>query len=75
MPTPSYSAAPSIGELEAGYPMYCKALRILLREGKSIEQIRRSVCWQRLETLHQCLPRHYKEPQQLYLHLKRELQA
>ena len=63
----------TIGQLEASYPLYCKALRILIREQKTMRQIQRSVCWHRLEQLHQCLPRHYKDPQLLYLHLKREL--
>ena len=66
---------PTIGELEAGYPLYCKALRILIREEKTIKQIQRSVCWHRLEKLHHCLPRHYKDPNQLYLHLKQEIRA
>jgi hypothetical protein len=63
----------TIGELEAHYHLYCKALRILVRERKTLNQIQRSVCWDRLLTLYRCLPRHYKDPQQLYLHLKREL--
>jgi hypothetical protein len=63
----------TIGELESNYPLYCKALRILIREAKTINQIQRSVCWHRLTTLHQCLPRQYKDPQQLYFHLKREI--
>ncbi len=67
------NTAPTIGQLEASYPLYCKALRILIREQKTIRQIQRSVCWHHLEKLHQCLPRQYKDPNQLYLHLKREL--
>ena len=55
--------------------MYGKALRVLIREEKTIKQIQRSVCWHRLEKLHHCLPRHYKDPNQLYLHLKREIRA
>jgi hypothetical protein len=65
----------TIGELEASYPLYCKALRILIREEKTIKQIQRSVCWHRLEKLHHCLPRQYKDPHQLYFHLKREFTA
>mgnify|MGYP005688192379 CR=1 FL=1 len=29
----------TIGELEAGYPMYCKALRRLLQQGKTVQDI------------------------------------
>ena len=40
----------TIGELEAGYPMYCKALRRLLQQGKTVQDIERTVCWGHLET-------------------------
>ena len=71
----TFTAALTIGELEASFPLYCKALRILIREEKSIEQIQRSVCWHRLEKLLHCLPKHYKDPNHLYFHLKREISA
>jgi hypothetical protein len=62
----------SVGELEDQYPLYCKAMRILVRDGVTINKARRTVCWQKLEILHNCLPRQYREPEQLYLHLKRD---
>ena len=62
----------SVGELEAQYPLYCKAMRILVCDGVTINKARRTVCWQKLEILHNCLPRQYREPEQLYLHLKRD---
>lgn len=65
----------SIGALEASYPLYCKAMRILIRDGKSLEQIQRSLCWYRLSSLHHCLPRSYRDPELMYLHLKREICA
>ena len=71
----TFTSKLTIGELEAHYHLYCKALRILVREQKTLNQIQRSVCWDRLLTLYRCLPRQYKDPQQLYLHLKRELAA
>ncbi|QVL51817.1 MAG: DUF3136 domain-containing protein [Cyanobium sp. M30B3] len=72
--SPAVSApALTIGQLEASFPLYCKALRILIRERKSLQQIQRSVCWDRLSCLHHCLPREYKDPQQLYHLLKREI--
>ena len=73
---PSLSApAPglTIGELEANYSLYCKALRLLIREGKSIAKVRRTVCWQRLEILHNCLAGQYREPDYLFALLQREL--
>ncbi len=69
----TFTTSLTIGELEASYPLYCKALRILIREEKTIKQIRRSVCWHRLTSLHHCLPRQYKDPTQMYFLLKREL--
>jgi hypothetical protein len=71
---PSMSAL-TIGQLEASFPLYCKALRILIRQQKSFEQIQRSVCWDRLCSLHHCLPRQYKDPHHLYSLLKREVTA
>ena len=65
----------TVGELEANYPLYCKAMRILTRVGKSATKVRRTVCWQRLEMLHHCLPNQYRDSDYLYLLLSRELAA
>jgi len=73
MVTPTFTASLTIGELEASYPLYCKAMRILIRDGVSETKARRTVCWRRLEALHTCLPRHYRHPQQLFVMLQREL--
>lgn len=35
----------SVGELEAQYPLYCKAMRILVRDGVTLKKARRTVCW------------------------------
>ena len=48
----SSSQGLTIGELEANYSLYCKALRLLLKEGKTVAAIQRTVCWSRLEQLH-----------------------
>jgi hypothetical protein len=63
----------TIGELEAGYPTYCKALRLLIKNGKTLTAIQRTVCWERLTLLQKCLPTRYKSPDYLYALLKREL--
>ncbi len=68
------AARVSVGELEAQYPLSCKAMRILVRDGVTITRARRTVCWQNLEILNHCLPRQYRDPEQLYLHLKRDQQ-
>ncbi|MEX1317782.1 MAG: DUF3136 domain-containing protein [Synechococcaceae cyanobacterium] len=64
----------TIGELEASYPTYCKALRLLIRDGRSFEAIQRTVCWERLSLLQKCLPTRYKSPDYLYVLLKREIE-
>lgn len=69
----TFTATLTIGELEASFPLYCKALRILIRENRPLDQIERSLCWHRLSTLHHSLPRQYKEPRHLYLQLKRSI--
>jgi len=66
---------PSIGELEAGYPGCCKALRLLIREGRSLEAIQRTVAWERFSLLHSCLPGRYKTPYYLRSLLRREAAA
>jgi hypothetical protein len=73
--TSTAPAAITIGELEANYSLYCKALKILVSEGRSLKKIQRTVCWNRLETLHNCLPKRYKAPDYLVLCLQREWQA
>jgi len=52
--------------------MYCKAMRLLIREGRSLNKIQRTVCWQRLAQLHECLPSQYRDPDYLYLLLRRD---
>ena len=64
----------TIGELEAGYPLYCKALRRLLQQGRTADQIQRTVCWSHLETLNRCLPGRYKTPSYLMALIKRDLE-
>ncbi|NBS12999.1 MAG: DUF3136 domain-containing protein [Gammaproteobacteria bacterium] len=73
--TVSPSSSITIGELEAKYPLYCKAMRILIRSGKSEAQVRRTLCWSRLETLHHSLPHDYRDPQYLYLMLRRQVEV
>ena len=52
----------NIDELEAGYPLFCKALRLLILKGNSVKDIEKTVCWSHLETLNRCLPGRYKAP-------------
>jgi hypothetical protein len=69
----TFTTALTVEELAANHEIYCKALRILIREETPIHKIQRSVCWRRLDTLHRCLPHRYCSPQQLLLQIQRSL--
>ena len=56
----------SIGELEAGFPSYCLALRTL-RPKKDQRSIERTRCWDYLQRLHASLPRSTDRPQTSWL--------
>jgi hypothetical protein len=75
MSSTTFTTQLSIGELEANYALYCQALRILAREGASVEKVKRTVCWRRLATLHHCLPRQYRDPEILYFRLRQDVQG
>ena len=75
MTTPTFTQTLSIGELEASYPLYCKALRILVRDGVSLAKASRTVAWSRLSTLHHCMPRNYRHPEQLFFLLSQDVQS
>ena len=47
-------------------------MRLLIREGRSLISIQRTVCWQRLAQLHECLPGQYRDPDYLYVLLRRD---
>jgi hypothetical protein len=69
----TFTTALTLEELAANHEIYCKALRILLREETPIAKIQRSVCWRRLDTLHRCLPHRYSSPQRLMLQIQHTL--
>ena len=71
----SSQASITIAELEANYSLYCKALRLLVREGNSLVKIQRTVCWSRLQSLYQCYPSRYKSPDHLYFAIRRDVLA
>ena len=65
----------SIGELEAKYPLYCKALKMLIKQGKTSAELQRTLCWDRLCLLHRSLPRQYKSPERLMLMIQAEFSS
>lgn len=72
MAATTFTSPLSIGELEANYALYCKALHTLIREGVQLEAVKRTVCWRRLASLHTCLPGQYRHPDQLFFLLSRD---
>jgi len=70
----SDSAGLTIAELESKYFLYRKALKALLLEGRPIERIEKTLCWSRLETLHNCLPQQYKPADHISHQLRREIE-
>ncbi len=69
---PAADRSPELRELEEHYGSYCRALRMLVQEGKSLKNVQRTVCWQQLSRLHDSRPARYQEPDALYLRLCRE---
>jgi hypothetical protein len=48
---------------------------MLIREGKTLTQIKRTMCWHRLVMLHERMPRQYRDPLLHYGMTKRALEA
>ena len=72
---PSAAPAITVAQLEASYPAYCKALRMLVQDGISLTKIQRTVCWDRLQLLHTTLPRQYRDPVVHYAMVKRDVES
>ena len=62
---PPATKALTIGDLEAGFSTYCQALRRLVADGRDLNAIRRTVCWDYLNRLHTSLPQDYRSPDEL----------
>ena len=62
---PSATKSLTIGDLEAGFSAYCQALRRLVADGRDLESIRRTICWDYLTRLHTSLPQSYRSPEEL----------
>jgi type I site-specific restriction endonuclease len=62
---PTATKVLTIGDLEAGFSTYCQALRRLVAEGREMESIRRTICWDYLNRLHTSLPQSYRSPEDL----------
>jgi type I site-specific restriction endonuclease len=69
---PSATKALTIGDLEAGFSTYCQALRRLVADGRDLNAIRRTVCWDYLNRLHTSLPQDYRSPDELIQRYQKE---
>ena len=68
---PTATKVLTIGGLEAGFSTYCQALRRLVAEGREMESIRRTICWDYLNRLHTSLPQSYRSPEDLVQRYRR----
>jgi hypothetical protein len=59
--------------LDSRYSLYSQAMRILIREGQTFQQLQRTICWARLKSMHQFLPGLYSDPVHLYINFKQEI--
>ena len=62
---PTATKVLTIGDLEAGFATYCQALRRLVADGRDMDSIRRTICWDYLYRLHTSLPQSYRSPDDL----------
>ena len=69
---PPATKALTIGDLEAGFSTYCQALRRLVADGRDLNAIRRTVCWDYLNRLHTSLPQDYRSPDELIKRYQRD---
>ena len=68
---PTATKVLTIGDLEAGFAAYCQALRRLVADGREMDSIRRTICWDYLNRLHTSLPQSYRSPEELVARYKR----
>ena len=66
----TFTQEPSLAELRETEPMYTRAMEYLVADGVKEGEARESVCWQRLNRLHQALPDRYSNPRALFLALQ-----
>jgi len=48
-------------------------MRILIHGGADLAKVKRAVCWERLALLHTSMPRQYRDPEMMFLRVRREL--
>ena len=66
----TFTHEPSIAELRETEVVYIRAMEYLVADGVKEGEARESVCWRRLNRLHQALPDRYGNPRALFLALQ-----
>ena len=66
----TFTNEPSLAELRETEAVYTRAMEYLVADGVKEGEARESVCWRRLNRLHQALPDRYGNPRALFLALQ-----
>ena len=66
----TFTHEPSLAELRETEAVYIRAMEYLVADGVKEGEARESVCWRRLNRLHQALPDRYYAPRALFLSLQ-----
>ena len=66
----TFTNEPSMTELMETEAVYMRAMQYLVADGVNESEARKSVCWRRLDRLHQALPKRYGDPRALFLSLQ-----
>ena len=66
----TFTHEPSLAELRGTETDYTRAMEYLVSDGVKEGEDRESVCWRRLNRLHQAQPDRYDNPRTLFLSLQ-----
>ena len=66
----TFTNEPSLAELRETESVYTRAMEYLVADGVKEGEASKSVCWRRLNRLHQALPNRYGTPRALFLSLQ-----
>ena len=66
----TFTNEPSLAELRETEAVYTRAMEYLVADGVKEREAIESVCWRRLNRLHQALPDRYGNPRALFLSLQ-----
>ena len=70
MAASTFTYEPSLAELRETEAVYTRAMEYLVADGVKEGEASKSVCWNRLNRLHEALPNRYGNPRALFLSLQ-----